>query len=103
MKREEVQCYTCSHCIKVHGEEEYAAAISCKLREITLEADGAEGYDYRLRYRLRKEGAGFAYISVPTKPCPYYSKGIPVPLPPEPKLIHSPCNWQQYREIKHGC
>ncbi len=95
MRKKEVQCYTCKHCMDILGTEEEATVVLCKLREVGIEADGANMYDHR----LQTYGVGYAQITAPFRPCPYYHylKAISTP---ESKLIHSPVNWQEYKDVQ---
>lgn len=91
MKLGKLQCDTCNHCLSIDREK---GIVDCTCRELALIVDNAEAYDER----KEETGAGYCHTGFPfCSFCGYYSDA---PSLPEPKLIHSLTNWEQYRKVK---
>lgn len=89
---DEVQCKSCDNC----QELLHNASVHCLSYKKAVD----EGLIKRYIEGQTRDGQGYIWIAIPTAPCRRYTN--PKPPVPEDKLIHSPFNWQQYKEVNRG-
>ena len=87
------RCESCNNC-----KDARAVTVQCLSYEVAMD----EGLIDLYNHRQTEEGTGYVHTDYP-KYCRWDSNIIPpppVPPVPEVKLLHSPFNWGQYKEVK---